>query len=204
MIELIASWIDVVSNSIDFSGRWFDLESGRKEAGLSSEQQMDRFLQGVQISAYRMAQLACGQREEALDLVQDAMLRFATRYSDKPQEQWKPLFYRTLNTRIVDWHRRQKVRSIVQWFGCTQEFEVADTSGGSPERQHQQGQAVRQLDSVLKSLPEKQRQAIILRVWEELSTAETAVAMGCSPSSVKTHLARGLKTVRLQLGGHWP
>lgn len=165
---------------------------------------MDRFLCQVQIPAFRMAQLACGRRDEALDLVQDAMLRFVTRYSDKSEEQWRPLFYRTLNSCIVDWHRRQKVRAIVRWFGYTEEYEAAASSDDGPERRHQTGKALEQLNHVLQTLPEKQRQAVLLRTWEGLTTADTAIAMNCSQSSVKTHLARGLKAVRLQLGDYWP
>lgn len=174
------------------------------------ETALNDFLQQVQLSAFRMAQVAAASRgasacrEEALDIVQEAMIKFVEKYSGKPIDAWRPLFFKTLNSRINDWHRRQKVRAIMQWFGHADEVESALALEQGPELQHRQHAALAQLQDAMADLPLRQQQAVMLRMWEGLSTDETATAMGVSGGSVKTHLSRGLKTLQQQLGGHWP
>jgi RNA polymerase sigma factor (sigma-70 family) len=167
---------------------------------------MDAFLAQVERRAFRMAELNLGHREDALDAVQDAMLRLVKHYSDKPAQEWTPLFWGILRRRIVDLQRRRKVRSImVGWLGGRDEdgedlpmWEPADTSPGPLERLHD-AQSYADMAAAVKLLPRRQREAFMLRVLEGLDVAETAQAMGCSEGSVKTHLSRALQRLRDQL-----
>lgn len=167
---------------------------------------MDAFLAQVERRAFRMAELNLGHREDALDAVQDAMLRLVKHYSDKPAQEWTPLFWGILRRRIVDLQRRRKVRSImVGWLGGRDEdgedlpmWEPADTGPGPLERLND-AQSYADMAAAVKLLPQRQREAFMLRVLEGLDVAETAQAMGCSEGSVKTHLSRALQRLRDQL-----
>ncbi|QNK03697.1 RNA polymerase sigma factor [Dyella telluris] len=167
---------------------------------------MDAFLAQVERRAFRMAELNLGHREDALDAVQDAMLRLVKHYSDKPAQEWTPLFWGILRRRIVDLQRRRKVRSImVGWLGGRDEdgedlpmWEPADNGPGPLERLTD-SQSYADMAAAVKLLPQRQREAFMLRVLEGLDVAETAQAMGCSEGSVKTHLSRALQRLRDQL-----
>jgi RNA polymerase sigma-70 factor (ECF subfamily) len=164
---------------------------------------MNAFLAQVERRAFRMAELNLGHREDALDAVQDAMLRLVKHYSDKPAQEWTPLFWGILRRRIVDLQRRRKVRSImVGWLGGRDEdgedlpaWEPADTGPGPLERLND-AQSYADMAAAVKLLPQRQREAFMLRVLEGLDVAETAQAMGCSEGSVKTHLSRALQRLR--------
>ena len=160
-----------------------------------------------------MAVIATGQREEAFDLVQDAMLKLVKRYRHKDAAEWGPLFHTILQSTIKDWYRRQKVRQHLQsWLPFTSDEEqdeppwqmVEDEMGERPEDKHQQQQTKHQLDQALHKLPLRQQQAFLLRQWEGLSVADTAHSMGCSEGSVKTHYSRAVKNLRDKLQGVWP
>lgn len=165
-----------------------------------------------------MALIASSNREDALDIVQDAMLRLSKRYADRDAEQWGPLFQRILQSVIRDWYRRTAVRNrFRQFFGHTgsadeqQETAAAEDpiearfAGHDPEpgAQLQQQQAMHALNAALHQLPLRQQQAFLLRQWEGLSVRDTAEAMGCSEGSVKTHFSRAMNTLRAQLQDHW-
>jgi RNA polymerase sigma-70 factor (ECF subfamily) len=178
------------------------------------DQAMDRFLAGVERRALVMAEIAVRDREEALDLVQDAMLAFVRRYADKQREEWPPLFYRVLQNRIRDWHRRHKVRSRWRgWLGGRTDdpddhpdpIQTApDRPSVAPDATTERLDASDALMAAVHSLPLRQQQAFLLRTWEGLDVAQTALAMGCSDGSVKTHLSRALQSLRHQLEEHWP
>lgn len=153
-----------------------------------------------------MAQVATNQREDALDIVQDAMMAFVINYSNKPQAEWSPLFYRVLQNRIRDWYRRQRVRKTLDW------FPGSDNSGVNHQNQLMAARIVDEPDYVLQQqgnvneiiasisrLSLRQQQVFLLRIWEGLSVHETAKAMRCSESSVKTHLSRALEHLRQEL-----
>ena len=186
---------------------------GRAET-LDQSQALGRFLAGIERRAYRMAQIATGDPDEALDLVQDAMLKLAERYATRPEEEWTPLFYRILQTRILDWHRRMKVRNRLRaWFGSGSGEEdekedplenIPDVHSPDPAKQVTIKRAAQALDQALQELPLRQQQAFLLRAWEELDVAQTAQAMGCSEGTVKTHYSRAVHTLRKRLGEHWP
>lgn len=160
-----------------------------------------------------MALTACRNPDDALDLVQDAMCRFVEKYSSKPAEQWKPLFYKILHNRIHDLYRRQALRG--KWFfrfkegGAGEEPEsrleqVPGPRRNCPDQQHQVQTAFERLQVALRQLPFRQQQVFHLRCWEELSVADTAKIMGCSEGSVKTHYSRATRALREGLGDYWP
>lgn len=176
---------------------------------------MDAFLASVERRAFRMARIATGNTDDALDIVQDAMFGLVRKYGHKPETVWKPLFYRILNSRINDWYRRTRVRQRwQQWFGRSVASDpdanenpveqLPDPAGDNPADRVVIDSASRALDKALHRLPQRQQQAFLLRAWEGLSVKETAKAMGCSQGSVKTHYSRALLTLRVQLEEHWP
>lgn len=153
--------------------------------------------------------------QAALDIVQDAMLRLAEKYGDRPAAELPMLFQRILQNAIRDWFRRQKVRSTwVSLFSSLLPGHAADddqdpletlaASGESnpetpPAERLEQMQVVEIIQQELARLPERQRQAFIMRYWEELDVAETAQAMGCSEGSVKTHCSRAAHALAIAL-----
>jgi RNA polymerase sigma-70 factor (ECF subfamily) len=172
---------------------------------LDIDQALDAFLAHEERPAYRMAHISTGSREDALDIIQDAMIRFVEKYSGKEQHEWRPLFYRVVNSRIMDWHRRRKVRSVVtSLFGHDEGMDSVATQVPGPAQSLKSGNAMEELDAALKDLPLRQQQAVMHRLWDGMSTRETATAMGVSAGSVKTHYSRGLKSLQQRLGDHWP
>jgi RNA polymerase sigma-70 factor, ECF subfamily len=172
---------------------------------------MESFLKSIERPAYRMALLASRNREDALDLVQDALCRFVDKYAQRPPEEWKPLFYAILHNAIRDLGRRQTVRRCLLWVGVGTAKdenggleELEDIHSPNPEHSAQVNHAFAALQQALSRLPLRQRQAFLLRGWQELSVADTAGIMGCSEGSVKTHYSRAVQTLREQLGDHWP
>lgn len=172
---------------------------------------MDAFLESVERQAYRIALVSTGQREDALDTVQETMLRFVEKYSHTPRRQWKPLFYKILYSRIASLHRKRSIRN--RWFSwlLPNDDEGEDPIEAHPDprgipidRAVQVSSALGILEQALRELSLRQQQAFLLRAWEELSVAETAVVMQCSESSIKTHYSRALEILRERLGDHWP
>jgi len=186
----------------------FDAAPVPEPAARSDAGALERFLREVERRALRMAELATGNREEALDLVQDAMFGFVRHYGERPDKVWRPLFWRVLDSRLNDWHRRQKVRG--RWSfrpddKDTDEDPIAlapDAREPGPLARMADGEATVALDAALRGLPLRQRQAFLLRIWEGLDVAATSVAMRCSEGSVKTHLSRALANLRRALEAH--
>ena len=179
---------------------------------LERERQLNQFLAEVERRALRIAEIAVRDRDEALDLVQDAMIKLARNYAERPNEEWTPLFYRILQNGVRDWHRRQKVRNrVMVWFGRGKkdedEYDVVanapDPAGRSPDDQLQTHETMQRLEASIHELPDRQREAFMLRTFEGLDVAGTAVAMGCSAGSVKTHYSRAVHALRDKLGDHW-
>lgn len=184
-----------------------------EELELDNAAELNQFLKQVERRAFRMAVYAVGSTDDALDIVQDAMLVFVRNYRAKPQSEWQVLFQRTLQSRITDCHRRAAVRNRFRtWLGFSSGEEddndpieaLPDIEGQSPadllERQGL-GQAI---GEAVAMLPLRQQQAFLLRSWEGLDVAETASAMGCSEGSVKTHFFRAVHTLRELLKEYWP
>lgn len=187
--------------------------TGERTERLDRTDAMDRFLATVERRAYRLARVATGDEQEALDLVQDAMLGLVQHYSDCPESDWAPLFHRILQSRIRDWYRRTRVRLLWRrWLPVPDEapddaadplLNVADPQQPGPDRELANKRAMQALEAALRELPIRQQQAFLLRAWEELDVAQTAAAMGCSEGSVKTHYSRAVHRLRIQLGEHW-
>ncbi len=187
-----------------------------KESPLQINTALNQFLASVERRALRMAEIAVGNREDALDIVQDTMIRLVKHYKDKPADQWTPLFFRILNNRITDHHRRGGVvKKFKQWFAGDPDLgiEARDAAGEgltapgpqpNGEQALQSDQRIAQLEQALAHLPGRQQQAFMLRCWEGLSTRDTATAMGCSEGSVKTHYSRAIHQLRSNLEGVWP
>jgi len=182
--------------------RLTELSSARRQA-------LNRFLAEVERKAFRIAQIGLRHEQDALDAVQDAMLQLARNYGDRPDAEWRPLFYRILENRIRDLQRRRTVRGrVMAWLPFRGEDgdEAPDPVAEAPDPapgpvQHLEGaELVRALDAALATLPARQRQAFLLRNFEGLDVAGTAAAMGCSEGSVKTHYFRALQELRAQLG----
>lgn len=163
---------------------------------------LDAFLAAIERRAFRFAQASLGDREDALDAVQDAMIRL-TAYAGRPHAEWTPLFWRILRTRIADARRRRLFR--LRWLvpapqgGEDAPFDWADDAP-DPSRAHAARQSYAHLHAALRALPARQREAFTLRVLEELDVADTARAMGCSEGAVKTHLSRAREALQRQLG----
>ena len=159
----------------------------------------------------QIAEISIRDRDEALDLVQDAMIKLARNYAGRPDAEWTPLFYRILQNRIRDWQRRQAVKNkVMVFFGRGAEEDdydpitaAPDTAGRSPDQELQNEEAMEGLQGALAALSGRQREAFMLRMFEGLNVAGTAVAMGCSEGSVKTHYSRAVHSLRETLGEHW-
>jgi RNA polymerase sigma-70 factor, ECF subfamily len=172
---------------------------------------MHVFLAEIEHRAFRMAQLATGNRDDALDIVQDAMMKLVQKYSTHDKASWKPLFYSILESRILDWHRRQQVRNRFRsWLHWDVDDESAEDAlaqhpaeiSSIPDFQLQDAQFMQSLELALQNLPLRQQQVFLLRIWEGLDISQTATAMNCSESSVKTHYARALDKLREVLKEH--
>ena len=151
-----------------------------------------------------MARFASGNTDEALDLVQEAMLQFVRRYANRPPEEWNPLFYRVLKSRITDWYRRTFVRKrFLTWLGRADEEEQEDPLQNLPDpaNPNPSDHILRQeertaLEKAIRRLPLRQQQAFLLRAWEGMDVAQAAFAMRCSEGSIKTHYSRAVHTLR--------
>jgi RNA polymerase sigma-70 factor (ECF subfamily) len=183
-----------------------------EETPLEQRAALERFLAEVERRAFRMAQLAVGDADAALDIVQDAMIRLARRYADRPAEEWRPLFFRILANRITDHQRRGSVRRrVIAWLAPRSDdddsdpiAELPDPAPVGPDAALERGEAMAALEAALARLPARQREAFLLREFEGLDVAATALAMDCSEGSVKTHYFRAVHALRAALGEHWP
>src|SRR3984893_2206524 len=185
------------------------------ETQLASHQEVSAFLAEVERRAFKQAMFAVRDEDAALDVVQDAMLKLTEKYSGKPLAELPMLFQRILQNNIHDHFRRQKVRwtwtTLLSAFGQKDDkdddFDLLETlparsdsnAAADPARQLEQSPIVAIIEQSLARLPARQRQAFLLRYWEELDVAEAAKAMGCSQGSVKTHCSRAVHALAVML-----
>jgi RNA polymerase sigma-70 factor (ECF subfamily) len=193
---------------------WYHLAQTTEDP-LASRSELSAFLAGVERRAFKQAVFAVRDEEAALDIVQDAMLRLAEKYGNRPVGELPMLFHRIVQNAIRDWFRRQKVRSL--WttllsslgpgrdddpdqdpLETLQPGERPEVDDG-PAAQFEQAQVLEIIRQEVARLPERQREAFILRYWEELDVAETARAMSCSEGSVKTHCSRAAHALQQAL-----
>jgi RNA polymerase sigma-70 factor, ECF subfamily len=179
----------------------------RTARALSSDKELSDFLKSVEKRAFKRTVYAVRNDDAALDIVQEAMIKLSEKYADKPPAEWPMLFQRILSNATMDHFRREKVRgALIQNLS---DFENADDSGDFDllETLHvlddtlgtesaldavSRKQILTAIDSEVAGLPGRQREAFLLRYWEEFDVAETAAVMGCSEGSVKTHCSRAV------------
>jgi RNA polymerase sigma-70 factor, ECF subfamily len=183
---------------------------------LATKKELDDFLQQVERRAFKQAMFAVQNEEQALDLVQDSMLKLVESYSGKPINEIPALFQRILQNAIRDYYRRSKVRStwsiLLSDLGFHKDDEeesdpldtldpdIHQNISSNPAKQLEQSDVMRHIEEAVARLPDRQREAFMLRYWEELDVAETAKAMGCTEGSVKTHCSRATHTLAKILG----
>ena len=168
---------------------------------------LERFLADTSTRAFRFAELGLRHREDALDAVQDAMMKMLG-YRERPAAEWTPLFWSILRSRIIDIQRRRTFR--LGWLtsatgtgagdGMPEDTNIdwADTTP-DPSRSHDGREGYTRLAMALRELPRRQREAFTLRIIEEFDVAETARIMACSEGSVKTHLSRARASLQRTL-----
>ena len=177
---------------------------------LASESELTDFLKSVEKRAFKRSVYHVRNEESALDIVQESMMKLAEHYGHKPVAELPMLFQRILSNCTLDWFRRQKVQNAL--FSNLSDFESAnededfnlletlDASSGaglgeSSESITDRAQTLRAIESEIQQLPGRQREAFLMRYWEEMDVAETAAAMGCSQGSVKTHCSRAVSAL---------
>ncbi|MFO1329637.1 MAG: RNA polymerase sigma factor [Rubrivivax sp.] len=173
---------------------------------MATEKELSDFLKSVEKRAFKRTLFAVRDEEAALDIVQDTMIRLAEKYADRPTAEWPMLFQRILSNATMDWFRRQKVRNaVVQNFsdfqtGEDEDFDLLEAvqvvdgalgTDGADETVSRE-QILLAIETEIGELPARQREAFLLRYWEEFDVAETATVMGCSEGSVKTHCSRAV------------
>lgn len=174
---------------------------------MATEQELSDFLKSVEKRAFKRSVYHVRNEEAALDIVQDSMMKLAEHYGDKPVAELPMLFQRILSNCTLDWFRRQKTRNAL--FSNMSDFEVAGEDGDfdilealhsgesseSAEDSTRRAQILREIEIEIQALPTRQREAFLMRYWEEMDVAETAAAMGCSEGSVKTHCSRAVQAL---------
>lgn len=175
---------------------------------MATDKELSDFLESVERRAFKQAVYAVRKDEAALDIVQDAMIKLAEKYGDKPVGELPMLFQRILQNTIHDFFRREKVRNtwvslfssfgsgdgeggqddfdVLESFESEDGSEAAESSADKVERE----QTLKLIDAEIQKLPTRQREAFLMRYWQDMDVAETAAAMGCSEGSVKTHCSR--------------
>jgi RNA polymerase sigma-70 factor, ECF subfamily len=181
---------------------------------LATDKELSDFLKSVEKRAFKRTVYAVRGEDAALDIVQDAMMRLAEKYADRPAAELPLVFQRILSNATMDWFRREKVRGAVMQ--NLSEFDNADDDGDFDllESLHavegtlgtesaadavSRAQILQRIDQEVAELPARQREAFLLRYWEEFDVSETALVMGCSEGSVKTHCSRAVHALALAL-----
>ncbi|WP_394789060.1 RNA polymerase sigma factor [Rhodoferax sp.] len=177
---------------------------------MATERELSDFLKSVEKRAFKRSVYHVRNEESALDIVQDSMMKLAEHYGDKPVEELPMLFQRILSNCTLDWFRRQKTRNALfsnmsdfEAAGADGEFDLLETFQASDESERtesaedttRRAQVLREIDAQIQELPARQREAFLMRYWEEMDVAETASAMGCSEGSVKTHCSRAVQSL---------
>lgn len=177
---------------------------------MATEQELSDFLKSVEKRAFKRSAYHVRDEDAALDIVQDSMIKLSVHYADKPASELPMLFQRILQNTTLDWFRRQKTHRAV--FSNMSDFESAGDDGDfdlletlelrdgserteSAEKTVSRSQMLQEIDNAVQTLPARQREAFLMRYWEEMDVAETAAAMGCSEGSVKTHCSRAVQAL---------
>ncbi len=181
---------------------------------MATDKELSDFLEDVERRAFKSAVFAVKKPEAALDIVQDAMLRLAEKYGDRPIAELAPLFHRILHNRILDYFRSEKKQagwislfSIAHGDSGDESYDLLDKLQVQQDGQHpepgdiqlERVQILSIIEEEIEKLPARQREAFLLRYWEEMDVADTAAAMACSEGSVKTHCSRATQTLAAAL-----
>jgi RNA polymerase sigma-70 factor (ECF subfamily) len=166
----------------------------------STRQAMDIFFRDSEQKAFLMARALTRSHQDALELVQESMLKLVQNYASRAPEEWGPLFYRILQNGIRDWYRKQKFRQLFQGLMPWNADDV-ETAGvaASAENKVELDEDLQHVVDALNQLPLRQQQTFLMRAWQEFSTRETAYALSISENSVKTHYARAIRQLRVIL-----
>ena len=183
-------------------------------SALASDKELADFLKSVEKRAFKRTVYAVRDEDAALDVVQDSMIRLAEKYADRPAAELPLLFQRILSNATMDWFRRKKVRNSVltnmsdfdvgsgdDEFDLLESLESAEGMLGAESAADtvSRSQILLVIEAQIAELPGRQREAFLLRYWEELDVAETASVMGCSEGSVKTHCFRAVQALATAL-----
>jgi RNA polymerase sigma-70 factor (ECF subfamily) len=181
---------------------------------LATEQELSDFLRSVEKRAFKRVVYAVRSDEAALDVVQDAMIRLAEKYADRPAAELPLIFHRILSNATMDWFRREKARGALfsnlsdfdpvesgDDFDLLELLQVSEASPGGESAADavSRAQRLQIIEAEVAGLPARQREAFLLRYWEEFDVAETALVMGCSQGSVKTHCSRAIHALAKSL-----
>jgi len=184
---------------------------------MATKNELSDFLESVERRAFKQTAYAVRDEHVALDIVQDAMMKLTEKYADRPVTEFPMLFQRILQNTMRDFWRRQKVRNV--WTSLFSSFSVMGEDGeesyplevltsanqdarDEPEAQLEQRQTMALIEDALYKLPRRQREAFVMRYWEDMDVADTAAAMGCSQGSVKTHCSRAVRAMANTLEKH--
>lgn len=181
---------------------------------LATEQELTDFLKSVEKRAFKRASYHVRDDESALDIVQDSMLKLSQHYGDHPVTEFPMLFQRILSNTTMDWFRRNKTRNALfsnlsdfEGNDADGDFDILETLSSSSDSEDQESaedstsraQTLQQIELAIQQLPGRQREAFLMRYWEEMDVAETAAAMGCTEGSVKTHCSRAVHALSKML-----
>jgi RNA polymerase sigma-70 factor (ECF subfamily) len=179
---------------------------------MATPKELSDFLTAIERRAFKQTAYAVRDDHAALDIVQDAMMKLAEKYGERPATEFPMLFQRILQNTMRDFWRRQKVRNL--WTTLLSSFGSNDADSeerdpletidveddrDEPSAQLARSQTIQLIENALQKLPARQREAFVLRYWEEMDVAETAKIMGCSDGSVKTHCSRAVHALALEL-----
>ena len=180
------------------------------QTSLATEQELSDFLKNVEKRAFKRTVYHVRDEDAALDIVQDSMMKLAQHYGDKPPAELPMLFQRILSNSTLDYFRRQKTRNAVfsnmsdfEPDGGDGDFDLLEAFAGAADSEQiesaedvtRRAQILREIELQIQALPTRQREAFLMRYWEEMDVAETAAAMGCSEGSVKTHCSRAVQAL---------
>jgi len=173
---------------------------------LATDKELSDFLKSIEKRAFKRTVYAVRSDDAALDIVQDAMIRLAEKYADRPAAELPLVFQRILSNATMDWFRREKVRGAVMQnlsdfegddgddFDLLETLHALEDTLGTESASDavSRAQILQIIDGEVAELPARQREAFLLRYWEEFDVSETAALMGCSEGSVKTHCSRAV------------
>ena len=177
-------------------------------------QTMEQFLCYIEQRAFHYIRTSVGNIEDTHDIVQESMYKLVQKYAGKSPAEWKPLLYRIMSSKVTDFHRRRAIREkfifktpvrvpVEEDYLQSQALDAIARDSEAPLPSLERELRVDKLIQSIRELSLRQQQAFMLRCWEGMSTRDTAIAMGCSEGSVKTHYSRAMIQLREQLEDHY-